>query len=58
MPPHPAPAGRLKITQVYRDSGGRREHVELVDAGARHHDFAFPASANVRNEAVVLSSAP
>ena len=51
-----APSGHLKITQVWREAGVRREHVEQIDAATAHRRYSFNAGAKVSNESVALSN--
>jgi hypothetical protein len=51
----PPASGQLKITQVWRESGNRREHVEQVDASAKERRFHVHAGSDVQNEAVIFS---
>jgi hypothetical protein len=52
----PPPAGSLRITQVWREDGIRREHVELVNAESKEHQYTIAAKANSRNESVVMTA--
>jgi hypothetical protein len=50
------PDGSLKITQVWRTGGTRREHVELIDAKSAEHRFKIAAGSSVQNEAVIMTA--
>lgn len=49
------PAGKLKLTQVWREGRERREHTELLDAGTTRQSFAIEAGPAVQNESVTFS---
>jgi len=52
----PPPSGHLKIVQLWREAGTRREHVEQVDGAAMQHVYAIRARGAVTNESITLSN--
>lgn len=54
--PGPAPSGKLKITQLWREGNTPRRHVETIAAGQTQHAFRVTAGPDPRNEAVIFEN--
>ena len=52
------PDGSIKITQVWREGGSRREHAEMLDGKLTESRFKITAGAAVQNEAIIMTAMP
>jgi hypothetical protein len=52
------PAGRLRITHTWTEKGVRRQHSEMVAAGAPQREYRITAGAGPQNESLTLEALP